>query len=220
MFWKHTHAPLGTQFQCLCGFTPKKQKTYKLLSLRESKMPSLSKETQLLKLFFNFPTKHWHFTKLREEARISDAKLSKWLKKFVKNDIVIKIRPKGKMPYYIGNSKSPHYRNTKKLLALNELHECGLLDHLLSVKAETIIIFGSFSRWDWYDESDIDIFIFGDGQGFKPTKYEMKLHREIQIFHARNKNDLKRYSPNLIHEILNGVFIKGRIRSMGVKVLA
>ncbi len=179
-------------------------------------MPSPSKEQDVLKLFFNFPTKHWHFKKLKEKANLSDAKLAKWLNKFIKKNLIKKIKTKNKMPYYVGNYKSPNYQNTKKIFALREFHKSGFLNHLLSLKAKVIIIFGSLSRWDWYDESDIDLFIFGNAKGFKPVKFETKLHREIQIFHAKNKNDLNKYGNALISNIIQGEFIKGDISTLEV----
>lgn len=175
-----------------------------------------SKEQDLLKLFFNFPTKHWRFKELKEKADLSDAKLAKWLHKFIKTDLIKKVKIENKMPYYTGNYKTPNYQNSKKIFALQEFHKSGLLNHLSSLRAKVIIIFGSFSRWDWHDKSDIDLFIFGNAEDFKPTKYEKELHREIQIFHAKNKKDLKKYGSALINNIIQGEFIKGDIRNLGV----
>ena len=179
-------------------------------------MPSPSKEQNLLRLFFNHPTKHWHFKELKQKAKISDAKLAKWINKFIRQDLIKKVKETKKMPYYTANYDSPNYQNTKRIFAMEELHKSGLLNHLLSLKAQVIIIFGSLSRWDWYDESDVDLFIFGNAEGFKPVKYETKLHREIQIFHARNKKDLKKFGPELLNNIIQGEFIKGDIKTLGV----
>ena len=122
-----------------------------------------SKEKEILELFFDYPTKYWHFGAIRNEINLADNKISKWLKKFQKEDLIKRIKPRNKMPYYLANHASSHFRNTKKVFALTKLHECGLLDYLTSLEeAKTVIIFGSFSRGDWYKESDIDVFIYGD----------------------------------------------------------
>jgi len=121
----------------------------------------------------------------------------------------LRVKPIGEMPYYVGHWESARYRNRKKLFALEQLTTSGLLDHLMELKAETVIIFGSFSRWDWYNESDIDLFIYGNADGLKPVQFESKLHREIQIFHAENKKDLKKYGVELLKNIVGGHFIKG-----------
>lgn len=82
-----------------------------------------------------------------------------------------------------------------------------------------IILFGSFSRADWYRGSDIDIFIYGDERQFEQGKYEIKLKREIQMHVARSKKDLERMSK-LLPYIISGDFIKGSIEDLGVRVYA
>ena len=72
-----------------------------------------SKEEDILELFFNEPTKHWHFSKIKDKVPIADNKISKWLKKFQKEKLIKRIKPKGKQPYYIGNHQAPEYRNRK-----------------------------------------------------------------------------------------------------------
>lgn len=177
-----------------------------------------SKEEQVLEPFFNSP-KHWHFDELLEKAGISRSQLVQWLKKFVKNRLIKRIKPKGRMPYYIGNYTSLRFKNLKRIFALDKLCESGLLDHLGSLqKAKTIIIFGSFSRSDWYKNSDVDIFIYGDPKGLKIVDYELKLHRDIQLFTARDKKDLKKMGSGLIQNILEGYFVKGKFGQLGIKL--
>src|SRR3989338_5143140 len=110
-----------------------------------------SKEEQVIKAFFDNPTRQWHFEEVLKEAKIARSKAASWLKKFMKEGLIRRIKERGKMPYYIGNYDSPTYKNKKKIFALNRLYESGLLNHLYSLKkARTIILFGSFSRSDWY----------------------------------------------------------------------
>ena len=129
------------------------------------------------------------------------------------------VKLSGKMPYYIGNYNSPTYKNKKKLFALTKLDESGLLDHLSSLpKADTVILFGSYSRSDWYKESDIDIFIHGDAQGLKVAEYELKLHRDIQLFICHDKKELTKLGSGLLKNIIKGNFIKGDLDFIEVSV--
>src|SRR3989338_8976597 len=171
-----------------------------------------SKEKEILELFFNYPTKHWHFKAIKEIIPIADNKISKWLKRFQKEGLINRIKPRREMPYYIANHESAHYRNTKKLFAFTKLHESGFLDYLTSLeKANTIILFGSLTRSDWYNESDIDLFIYGDIDHLNAGIYLSKLHREIQIFSGKNEEDLKQMGPALLRNILKGITLKGDI---------
>ena len=51
----------------------------------------MSKEENILRLFFNESSKHWHFEEILRESRISRDKLNKWLKKFLHEKLIKKI---------------------------------------------------------------------------------------------------------------------------------
>ena len=171
-----------------------------------------SKEENVLVLFFNYPSKHWYFKEIKKQVPIADAKISRWLKEFIKRNLVKRVKPNGKMPYYVANYDSSEYNNTKKIFSLNQFHHSGLLNHLSSLeKAKAIFIFGSFARGDWYKESDIDLFIYGDPEGLDLGKYHFKLHHEFQLFISKNKSDLKKFGPGLLKSIIKGINIKGDI---------
>ena len=179
-----------------------------------------SKENRVLELFFDSPTKEWHFKDILKSAKIARSKADGWLKRFVKEGLIQRVKPKGKMPYYVANHESSYYRNRKKLFALNKLFESGLLDYLSSLKAKTVIIFGSITRSDWYKKSDIDIFIYGDSADLDIAKYETKLHRSIQVFTAENNADLAKLGEGLIKNIISGDLVKGDLDFLKVQVNA
>ena len=176
-----------------------------------------SKEESVLELFFN-SSKHWHFEELLKESKLSRGRLNIWLKKFEKEGIIKRIKENKKMPYYIGDFDSPSYKSRKRLFALEQFYESGFLNHLQSLeKVKSVIIFGSFSRADWYKESDIDIFIYGDDDEFEQGKYETKLKRDIQLFTAKNEKDLNKIGKELLKNILKGYLVKGDLDFVEVK---
>lgn len=166
----------------------------------------------LLELFYNEPSKHWHFEELLQKAKLSRPQVAHWLRKYVGEELIQRHKPRGKMPYYVANYQHPHYQNSKRLQALTTLHESGLLDHLASLeKAETVILFGSFSRWDWYSGSDIDIFVYGDVGPIPTGKFSSLLRREIQVFAGKDESDLKKMGAPFLQNILKGITIKGTL---------
>lgn len=180
-----------------------------------------SKEDNMLGLFFNEPTREWHFEDIVREAKITRSKADRWLKQFIKEDLIRRIKERGKMPYYIGNYESPSYKNRKKLFALSKMYDSGFLNHLSSLpKAETVIIFGSFARSDWYANSDIDLFIYGEPAGLKLAEYEMKLNRDIQVFACSKKEGLHKFGEGLIRNIIKGSIVKGDINFVRVGINA
>ena len=174
-----------------------------------------------MELFFENPTKEWHFEEVVKEVKIARSKADIWLKKFIKKKLIKKIKKRGKMPYYISNYDSLEYKNKKRIFAFNKLYESGLLSHLGGLqKAETVIIFGSFSRSDWYEDSDVDVFIYGNPEGLKIVNYELKLHKNIQLFICQNKEELSKLGKGLIRNILKGNLIKGNLDFVEVNVNA
>ncbi len=176
-----------------------------------------SKEDFVLELFYNEPTKHWHFEDILKTAKISRPQAAAWLKKFEKEGLAKRVKEKGKMPYYLGDYENPEYQIKKKIFAMKQMAEAGFLQHLAGLpKAKTIILFGSFTRWDWYKESDIDLFIYGNAEDLEVGKYELKLRREIQLFICENKKHIKKFGPGLLRNIIKGYTIKG---SLPIEVL-
>ena len=180
-----------------------------------------SKKDKIIELFFEEPTRQWHFEEMLKEAKITRSKADSWLKKLIREKMIKRIKEKNKMPYYVSNYESPEYKNKKRIFALNRLYESGLLNHLYSLrKSKTVILFGSFSRSDWYRNSDVDIFIYGDEEGLKIMNYELKLHRNIQLFICRDNNELAKLGPGLIRNIIKGDLIKGDINFIKVDLNA
>lgn len=178
-----------------------------------------SKEEDILYLFFNHPSKRWRFSEIREKVKIADNKVSRWLKAFERGGFIIKIKLSGKMPYYVANYGSPIYQNRKRLFAYRMLYDSGLLYYLSSLeKADAVIIFGSFTRGDWFCESDIDIFIYGDIEKPDLSQYSRNLGREIQLFFYKGRKELMKLNEALIKNIILGYVIKGNIDFLEVRV--
>ncbi|MFH0978950.1 MAG: nucleotidyltransferase domain-containing protein [Candidatus Woesearchaeota archaeon] len=178
-----------------------------------------SKEDKVLELFFNYP-KQWHFEELLEQAQIGRPQLAKWLIAFQKEGIIKRVKPKGRMPYYVHNFSSLTFRSKKRQFALQTLQKSGLFDHLARLKnAKVVILFGSFAREDWYADSDVDIFIYGKGDEFERGMYESRLGREIQVHNARNNEELQKMKK-LLPYIIAGNYIKGSLANLGVEICA
>ena len=78
----------------------------------------MEKGEVLQALFYNHPSRQWHFEEIVQESKMTRPRLSYWLKQYQKKEIIQRLKPRGKMPYYIGNFESPTYKNSKKVYAL------------------------------------------------------------------------------------------------------
>lgn len=179
-------------------------------------MASPSKEENILKLILgNSPLREWHFDEIVREAKLTRAVANKWLKKYVKDGLLSRIKERGKFPYFTAGSNNPVYNSLKRVYALEQLHKSGLIPALLSLKtARTIIIFGSIAKGDWYKDSDIDIFVFGNIANFNKKLYELRLQRNIEMHIFNKREEIKKVQTGLIRNVINGYIVKGRIEDI------
>lgn len=180
----------------------------------------MRQKENIKELFFNYSTKHWHFEELVKKSGLTRTNTNLWLKRLTKEGLVRRVKPKRKMPYYLANFSEIGFKMQKRLYAFQQFEKTGFLEHLSSLpKAKTVVIFGSFARADWDYESDIDLFIYGDADGFKQGKFEQILKREIQLFEYDNPQKLKRIE-NVVSNIMAGIHVKGKIEPFVVKIHA
>jgi predicted nucleotidyltransferase len=177
-------------------------------------MASPSKEENVLKqILENSPLKEWHFEEMIREAKVTKLVANKWLKKYVSEGLLKHKKEKGKYPFFTVGPNNPHYYSLKRVYALEKLHKSGLMPKLLSLKtAKTIILFGSYAKGDWYKDSDIDIFVFGNVSDFNKKLYELKLNKSIELHVFKNKKEIEEVKTGLVKNIINGYVLKGQIQ--------
>ena len=76
------------------------------------------------------------------------------------------------------------------------------------------------ARSDWYKDSDIDLFIYGDDAALEQGTYERKLKREIQVFTVKKNSDFEKYGHGLLTNIVKGYMVKGNLDFAEVTVRA
>jgi len=105
------------------------------------------------------------------------------------------------------------YYSRKRLYAMEKIYKSGLIQKLLSLESiKTAIIFGSAIKGDWYKDSDIDIFIYGNTHNFDKSSYELKLRRGIELHIFGNMREVREVKTGLIKNVVNGYVIKGQIQ--------
>ena len=171
-------------------------------------------------LFFSETLRHWYFKDVIEASGLSRERVNHYLKMLLREDFIKRIKPRGKMPYYVANKDSTRFRYEKRFFGLNMLK--SLFEHLNSLReVKTAILFGSFARGNWTKSSDIDLFVFGNLKDFEKGKIESSIGREIQLFYYSDTKKLKKeLEPKLIKNIVNGFNIKGSIKPFEVIINA
>jgi predicted nucleotidyltransferase len=74
----------------------------------------------------------------------------------------------------------------------------------------TIILFGSLSKAETRENSDIDLCIVGDKKELNIKNFEDRLNRKIQLFSFNSISKIK--NKELANNIINGCVLKGRLK--------
>ena len=73
-----------------------------------------------------------------------------------------------------------------------------------------IILFGSLSKSETKENSDIDLCIIGHKKELNLKNFENNLKRKIQLFFFSSREDIK--NKELASNIINGYILKGRFK--------
>jgi predicted nucleotidyltransferase len=170
------------------------------------------KKLNILKIFFEEPTREFN---VREIARILDiapATASKELKGLVKQSI-LKERKQKTFNLYKANLESDFYRDLKIYYNLRKIKDSGLLEALNKFYLKpTIVLFGSVASGLDTETSDFDLLVISEKIKEFPEskKFEKKLNRKLQIFVVKNIKELK--NKHLINNVVNGITLQGTIK--------
>lgn len=111
---------------------------------------------KVLNFFLKNPSSEFSRAKVREKLNIAKLSVIKWLNLLVKKGILLK-RTEGRMIFYRLNRDDVRVKQLKVLFTVSELKE-GLA--ALEADAE-VYLFGSASRGEDAEGSDIDILVIG-----------------------------------------------------------
>lgn len=99
--------------------------------------------------------------------------------------------------------ENPEFIFEKKISNLIELKDSEIIEELKEKYPKSIILFGSYSKGEDIESSDIDLFV--DSNSFSPNfeKFEKKLNKKIHIIFKKDANE------SLISSINQGIILFG-----------
>ena len=163
---------------------------------------------EVLKVFLKSPTREFGLREVSRKVGVALPSIKKYLLELEKEGIV-EIREVRGYPVYVANIDSEKFRNYQNLSTQYELIESGVIDYIWKkLCPEAIIFYGSHSKGEAMDDSDIDLFVIGSKSGIKLSKYEKLVGREIHLMSDKLENIPKELKNNLI----NGIVMKGYLK--------
>lgn len=162
---------------------------------------------KVLEIFFENPSKEFHLRELSRLLKLSMPTIISTTDALCKENLILK--NKGRvLTRTIANRENINFIRQKRLYNLEKIYTSGILDYLSNVynHPKTIILFGSYSRGDDTETSDIDIAIITKKKlSLEPAKYEIVLKRRISIHEV----DLGEVSDEFKANLANGIVLEG-----------
>ncbi len=129
---------------------------------------------KILKIFLENPTTKFGLREISRMVSLAPASVKKYLQTLEKEKLVETTTIKNS-PAYIANRDEQKFKTSQKLSIIYELEESGLIDYLWTkICPETIILFGSYSKGEATEESDIDLFLITKRQEIDISKFQKK----------------------------------------------
>ncbi len=164
---------------------------------------------KLLRLFLDSPTESFRLREIARLTKISPPSVINYLKEFEKEGLIRK-QIKREIPFYTSIRDNSNFILYKKISIIFELNNSGLIDYLWDkLSPEAIILYGSYSKGESIENSDVDLFILGKDKNIELANFEKKLNKRIHILF---KESIKEIPNELKNNILNGVILKGYIK--------
>ncbi|MEK6913108.1 MAG: nucleotidyltransferase domain-containing protein [Nanoarchaeota archaeon] len=146
---------------------------------------------------------------ISRNTKLAQPSIMNHLKALVKEGLILR-EEKGIYPAYVANRENEFFKEYKKADLILKMKQIKLIDYIYdSCLPNAVILFGSSSKGEDTEESDIDLFVQSPEKKLNLEKYEKILKRKISLFF---EEDFSRLSKELKNNILNGVIIKGYLK--------
>ena len=159
---------------------------------------------QIRNYFFLNPSVKMRVRQIERELNLPLPSVIRYINELEKEGI-LKIEKIAGIVSFTANRASKPFLLEKKLYNVKMLYESGLIEYLINELSNPIIIvFGSYSKGDDNENSDIDLYIQTPSKKeIKLGRFEKLLKRKIQLFIHSNLKQIK--NPHLMNNIINGI---------------
>ena len=163
-------------------------------------------------LMFKYPSRTYSAREIARITKLSHPTVLDALRKCNKLGIVKRELQKnqsgiGGNVLWKANVNGEKYLLFKKLTNLQSLYFSNLIEKIASeTSPNVIVLFGSYSRGEDTEESDVDLFVQSKEKVLKLKNFEKKLGRKINITF---ESDIHKMKKEFINNIINGIILYG-----------
>src|SRR3989344_1049586 len=162
---------------------------------------------KILDLFFKFPRKNFQLREISRLANIALPSTKRYLKGLVKKQLVLENK-ETLYKSYNADLENKDFRLYKKVSTLIKLKD--LINEIENkINPDVVIIYGSASKGEDLEDSDIDLFVIGKEKSLNLEKFEKELNRKIHIIFETN---VKKVSKEFLNNLINGIILYGYLK--------
>lgn len=162
----------------------------------------------VMDLLFSNPTKEYHLRELSRNLNLSMSAIISATDKLAKSNLITKQKTQllTKVKANIENQK---FIRLKRVNNIYQIYNSDLIDYLIKSynRPQLIILFGSYSRGEDIEISDLDLAIVTKRKinNLLLKKYKTYFNREIRI----HEIDLAKISAEFRNNLYNGIVLEG-----------
>ncbi len=164
-------------------------------------------DLRVLEVFFKEPTATHFIREISREIKLSPPSVKIMIDNLIKSELIISKKSK---PFngYVANRDNEDFLFYKRAYNLMSLYNLKKMI-VEAIHPKSIILFGSYSRGEDIETSDIDILIISKvKKDLNLETIEKKLKRKINIMIVEDIKDLEK---SIIKKIHNGIVLSGEI---------
>ena len=164
---------------------------------------------KVMRIFFDFPTTHFQLRQISRLTSLGLPSTTNHLKELLKEGLIRKER--GLVYSNWVASQTELYKAYKRNDMLLRLEECNLIQTLAdSTLPAAIVLFGSASRGEDVETSDIDLLLVGSEKKLEEVrKFEKALHRRIALHFEPVVGKIPK---ELLNNVINGIVVYGYLK--------
>ncbi|MBI2675963.1 MAG: nucleotidyltransferase domain-containing protein [Candidatus Aenigmarchaeota archaeon] len=164
---------------------------------------------EILRFLFQNPAGEFAYRELERKTGLSIGTVSTYVGELAKEGL-IKTRKSSNSILVKANLDNPLFIHLKRAYNIEVLYSSGLVEHLAySLRPDAMVVFGSYSRGEDDEKSDIDIAIIHGRETISDVRrFEKILERKINMVRLKS---LKGSRKEFVNSLANGIVLAGAI---------
>ena len=160
-----------------------------------------------LKPFFEDNYRRINIREYAREMKVSPPTASAILVRYMSENLLTREKYRNFL-FFHANKQSKDFIDLSRIYWRQKLGD--LIDHLeKKLASHVIILFGSLSKAEAKNDSDIDLAIFSEKRDIDLSLFEKKLKRKVQAFWFKSLSDIS--NKELANNVINGYILSGKL---------